>query len=60
MSSFSGMDPELDPELLELMALEDEERARSAVVGPAGQDAEEDPELAELMALEEEERRRDR
>jgi hypothetical protein len=63
VTSFSGMDPELDPELAELLRLEAEERGEAAYVASnprgAGLDPELaglDPELAELMRLEEQER----
>lgn len=47
------MNPELDPELAELMALEEGERESEATVAPG---ALFDPEIAELMRLEAEER----
>ncbi len=47
----------LDPELAELMALEEAERASATGIAP-GQPQPLDPELAELLALEEQERRR--
>ena len=56
VTSFSGMDPELDPELAELMRLEAEERGEAAFLASNPQGAELDPELAELMRLEAEER----
>ena len=55
MASFSGMDPEPDPELAELMALEAAEQRRSALGASNLQDDENDPELAELMRLLEQE-----
>lgn len=50
------MDPELDPELAELMRLEAEERGEAAFVASHPHGAGLDPELAQLMALEEQER----
>lgn len=48
----------LDPELAELMALEEEERASApGSLGQPGQPGQLDPELQALMDLEEEERR---
>lgn len=52
MTSFSGMDPELE----ELLRLEAEERGEAAFVASGAQSAGLDPELAELMRLEEQER----
>src|SRR5579863_8242207 len=56
VTSFSGMDPGLDPELAELLRLEAEERGEAAFVASNPHGAGLDPELAELMRLEEQER----
>ena len=58
MASFSGMDPELDPELAELMALEEAERGEGEFVQANPEGADTDPELAELMSLMEAEEQR--
>ena len=54
-TAMAGMEG-LDPELAELMALEEAERAGSGFSPAGAQDPSLDPELAELMAQEEAER----
>lgn len=56
MTSSSGTDPALDPELAELMRLEAEERGEASFAASDTQGAALDPDLAELIRLEAEER----